>query len=416
MYRLHKPSGQAVVTVEGKDFYLGKHQSEESRAEYDRIIGEWLANGRRLKDSGSKKETTILELVHAYWNHAKVYYGGGHRGEVGSIKLALVHLKRLYGHTKANQFGPLALKTVRGQMVNAGWSRNYINSQIGRIRRAFKWATEEELVKPDIYHGLMAVSGLKKGKSDAVELAPIQSASESMVRAIFPYVAPQIRAMIELQLLTGMRPGEVCQMRSCDIDTSVQPWVYTPGSHKTEHLGHHRSVYLGPKAQEALRPWLRPDLQAYLFQPKEVESQRRERAHANRKTPLSCGNVPGSNVQKKPKRAPGEHYATCSYGRAIAYACERAFPLPEPIRRAKGESLDAWMGRLTDPEKQQVQQWRDEHHWHPHQLRHNAATRLRKEYGLEAAQVILGHKTLSVTELYAEKNVAAAQRIMGEVG
>jgi integrase len=54
--------------------------------------------------------------------------------------------------------------------------------------------------------------------------------------------------------------------------------------------------------------------------------------------------------------------------------------------------------------------------WTPHQLRHTAATRLREQYGLEAAQVILGHKTLSVTEIYAEKNVAAAQRIMGEVG
>ena len=52
----------------------------------------------------------------------------------------------------------------------------------------------------------------------------------------------------------------------------------------------------------------------------------------------------------------------------------------------------------------------------PHQLRHNAATRLRKDYGLEAAQVILGHKTLAVTEIYAEKNLQAAQKIMGEVG
>jgi len=42
--------------------------------------------------------------------------------------------------------------------------------------------------------------------------------------------------------------------------------------------------------------------------------------------------------------------------------------------------------------------------WHPHQLRHNAATQLRKEYGLEAAQVILGHKTITVTQVYAEKN------------
>lgn len=60
--------------------------------------------------------------------------------------------------------------------------------------------------------------------------------------------------------------------------------------------------------------------------------------------------------------------------------------------------------------------FRADHSWHPHQLRHNAATMLRREYGLEAAQVILGHKTLTVTQIYAEKNVAAAQAIMLKIG
>ena len=63
-----------------------------------------------------------------------------------------------------------------------------------------------------------------------------------------------------------------------------------------------------------------------------------------------------------------------------------------------------------------VTKWREEHRWHPHQLRHAAGSRLRKEFGVEAAQVVLGHKTLSVTELYAQKNVDAARKIMGEVG
>jgi site-specific recombinase XerC len=54
--------------------------------------------------------------------------------------------------------------------------------------------------------------------------------------------------------------------------------------------------------------------------------------------------------------------------------------------------------------------------WSPHQLRHNAATSLRKQFGLEAAQVILGHRTLTVTQVYAEKNVQAAMRVMSEVG
>jgi hypothetical protein len=39
-YRLHKRSGQAVVTLDGLTYYLGPHGSPESRAEYDRLIAE----------------------------------------------------------------------------------------------------------------------------------------------------------------------------------------------------------------------------------------------------------------------------------------------------------------------------------------------------------------------------------------
>ena len=65
--------------------------------------------------------------------------------------------------------------------------------------------------------------------------------------------------MVDLQRITGMRPEEVCIMRTGDIDRSGSIWVYRPGSHKTEHHGHDRKVYLGPKAQEILRDWLRGD-------------------------------------------------------------------------------------------------------------------------------------------------------------
>ena len=48
-YRHHRPSGQAVVTLGGRDVYLGKFASPESRAEYDRLVAEWLASGRVRK-------------------------------------------------------------------------------------------------------------------------------------------------------------------------------------------------------------------------------------------------------------------------------------------------------------------------------------------------------------------------------
>ena len=53
---------------------------------------------------------------------------------------------------------------------------------------------------------------------------------------------------------------------------------------------------------------------------------------------------------------------------------------------------------------------------HPHQLRHNAATRLRKEFGLDVAQVVLGHKRLEVTQVYAERDLDRARDVMSLVG
>jgi hypothetical protein len=147
-YQKHRASGQAVVTLNGRDFYLGPHGTQASRDEYDRLIGEWLQNGRRLQQStaAAPADLTVVELVAAFWEHAQSYYHqpGGHTGELGSIRLALAYLKRLYGRAEAAAFGPLALKTVRQAMVDAGWSRRYVNRQVDRLRRVFRWAAEQE--------------------------------------------------------------------------------------------------------------------------------------------------------------------------------------------------------------------------------------------------------------------------------
>ena len=47
-YRLHKPKGLAVVRLNGRDIYLGKYGTTESKTAYERVITEWLANGKQL--------------------------------------------------------------------------------------------------------------------------------------------------------------------------------------------------------------------------------------------------------------------------------------------------------------------------------------------------------------------------------
>jgi len=109
-YRRHKPTGQAVVTLNGKDHYLGRWNTGASRAVYDRLIGEWLAAGRELP----KPETdlTIAELALRYLKFAKSYYrkDGRLTGSMQIIVVALRILKESYGPTPVVEFGPLALE------------------------------------------------------------------------------------------------------------------------------------------------------------------------------------------------------------------------------------------------------------------------------------------------------------------
>ena len=396
--RLHKASGQAFVELHGHRFYLGVHGKPETEQRYHTRLAEWIANGRKPRVTPA--ELTVVELIADYVEHAERYYrrpDGTPTSELHCIQMALKPVKRLYGDTKVSDFTPLALKTVVQEMIAACWCRTNINKMSGRIRAMFKWAAADGLAPASVYHGLLAVGGLKRGRCDARESLPVKPVDEQVVEATLRFASPQVAALIRLQLLTGCRPGEACAMRGVDIDMSGALWIYRPSAHKTQHHGHERTITLGPKAQEVIRPFLKPDVSAYLFQPRDAAAWHREQRHAKRKTPAGWGNTVGSKRKENPKRQAGAKYATTAYARAIARAAELA------DQWAKG-------GRVIGNDERLIP------HWHAHQLRHSAATRLRKEYGLEATGCILGHATLSVTEIYAEKNIEAAKRIMAEVG
>jgi integrase len=414
-YRLHRASYQAVVTLGGRDYYLGEFNSPESRTEYDRLIQEWLVNNRRrtaARSPGDQNISSIVinELVTAYWDFALGYYvkNGQPTRELQALKYSFKPMVDIYGTTMVDSFGPTYLKAVRQYMVDQGLCRSLVNRRINRIRRIFKWGVENELVKSSTLEALRAVAPLKRGRCNVRESDPVKPVSEALVQAIEPYVSRQVWAMIQLQLLTAMRPGEVIQMRRGDIDMTAAVWIYRPESHKTEHHGIERCIYLGPQAQKVIMPFLNRDDDVYLFSPMEADRERRDKLSAARKTPLSCGNRPGTHCLDHPNRKPGFLYDVNSYGRAINYASDRAFPWPKLIGRKAGQ--------LTAEELVELKAWKKAHHWHPHQLRHNAATYLRKQFGIEAARLILGHKSVAVTEIYAELDRQKATDIIAKVG
>lgn len=401
--RLHKPTGQAVVRIDGHDFYLGKFGTAQADERYHRKIAEWLGQPLAIQPVEPAQQVSsaisISELILAYWRFVETYYvkNGRPTDEQWCIKAALRPLRRLYGSTPVVDFGPKGLKAVRQSMIDADLSRGVINGYIGRIRRMFRWAVEQELIPVTVYQALLAVRELAKGRTVARETRPILPVDDATVEATLPHLPDVVADMVRLQRLTGARPDEICIVRPCDVDTSGEVWLYTPDTHKTEHHDRSRMIFVGPQAQDVLRPYLLREGSSYCFSPCESEHERNVERRQARQSPMTPSQ--GSRrPRKNRRRPPGEHYTPDSYRRAIQRACELAWP-----------ALDG----LTDDE---LKQWHKAHRWAPNRLRHSAGTEIRKRFGLEAAQVTLGHASADVTQVYAERDLELAAKVMQEVG
>lgn len=420
-YRHHKASGQAVVTLAGKDIYLGPYGSDHSRQRYDAVVAEWLANQKQAPASSrtgalpAHQALTIDGLFVAYWRYCQTYYVGpdGHlTSEPVNIRIALRPLVELFGATMAGEMRASILRAVRDQMIASDLARKTVNDRINRIRRMFKWGVANDLVDPSVLLSLQALEPLRRGRGGAREGVRVKPVPESWIDATIPHLPPIVQAMVRVQQYTGMRPGELVILRKFDLDTTGTVWVYRPSSHKTDHLGHERVIYLGAKAQGYLSPYLDVDPEAFIFSPRRAMEQRWANRPTHRHQP---SDVPRTCRKLRDRYTPG------AYLRAICYACDEAFPPADPLARrvdAEGrrESIRARHQRLTKQQLAALRKWQKDHRWHPHQLRHNAATYLRKQFGVEAARVVLGHRSAAVTEIYAEMDQTKAAEIMGRVG
>jgi len=370
-YTHFKPRDLARVRLEGRDIYLGKFNSPESHAEYQRVIAEWLVQKQApAKDDSQEKTVTVAELMVSFLRHAKDYYvkDGKQTREFGQIKEALAPVRELYQDTLADQFGPLCLQAVRQRMIQIGWCRKHINKQISRVRRMFRFGVASELVRAETYQALTAVADLKKGRTTAPEHPPVLPVPAEVVEATLPELSHLVADMVRYHRLTGCRPTEVCLLRPGEIDRSEDVWAFTPNSHKTDHLEGHRTVYIGPGDQAILTRYVdRPNNQ-FCFDPRQAPKSRK-------------------NAR--------ERYTKDSYGRAIRRAVERI----NQTRKKKDGNEAVFVES-----------------WSPNQLRHSAATEIRKQFGIEGAQVILGHASADVTQVYAERDLKLAKQIARKLG
>lgn len=409
-YRFHKSTKQAIVSFRGSVVYLGPYGSKQSHSKYQEILKRWHTDRHNETDptqsaNKSKAEEivesisvntlrqkramgspiTIDELILVYRRHTHEYYrkNGELTREATIIDDVLRFLRKEHSTTFLDKFGPVALDTLRKNMIaDLDWSRSHINKQVRRLIGMFTWAVGQELVDPSVPAALKALGGLKKGRSQARETNGVTCVDDAVINSTLQHLPEAIADIVRLQRLTGARPGEICELRPCDLNHDTEIWTYIPATHKTEHHDKSRIIAIGPKAQQILKPYLQRSPESYCFSPKESEQKRRAEATAKRKTPESYGNSRGTNRVHSPKRKATGRYTTDSYRRAIHRVCIK-----------------------HDIEK-----------WSPNQLRHTAATNIRKRFGIEAAQVVCGHEKADITQVYAERNMELAIQVAREAG
>ncbi len=391
--RLHKPTGQGVVTLSGKDFYLGRYDSAEARQLYAKLLPEWESTNRSITFGEPVECLTMAQIALSYLDYAKSYHGTDSR-EYNHCRRAVKPISELYSNHSASQFGPAEFKACRQWwMSDANRTRQYVNKMAKYLLAVIKWAVSEGLLPPSTHHACQCVTPLRAGRTSAPESPKITTVADTRVDAVIAKLSPIVAEMVRFQRATGARPGEVCNLKPSNVDRSGKVWVIELLEHKTAHKGKQRRIYAGPNAQKVLAKYLMRDADAYCFSPAEtVEWQRRQRAIA-RVTPVRHGNRSGSSRKARPKTQARDHYDTQTYAQAVRYACEQVYPTPKDLEGRE---------RLL---------WRKANWFAPNQLRHNRATEIRAQQGLEAASAVLGHSGLQITEVYAEKNEQLARQV-----
>jgi len=383
-------SGQSFVRVDGRNIYLGRTGDPKTIARYAVFVSEYQANGLVVPDGFDAKSVDeraglllssspipdehleekpmiVAHLCESYKVHLLKRYGGDHQVQDLARKTRVIgDLLKHDSQTLIESFGPKKLKEHRQRWVNAGnISRKYANRLTNETKSLFLWGVAEELVRPEVVVALKAVKPLLGGEA-AYELDDREAVPLEVVRATAKFLSPVVRAMVRLQVTTGMRPSEICAMRPMDIDRSGPVWFYRPGSHKTKWKGQKREIPLVGDARAVVEDYINRKSDSHLFSPAEGMAWFRAKQRSERQSKVQ----PSQRDRRKanPLKQPGEKYDSGSYRQAITRACKEA--------------------KVTA--------------WTPYQIRHLAGTVVAELLSLENAKALLGHADIATTQIYSK--------------
>jgi integrase len=283
----HQQSGRDRCRVNGRDVYLGPHDSEESRRAYAELVARLTAGQLSEPPASASPAQTLVADVVAAW---LVQEGPRHPEdgrELAQFRRSFAPLLALHGATPASSFGVLQLEEVQQAMASGswmgeaerqcqkkrgikhkGWAGTVVNARVKRVRRVWRWAERRGLVPEGKWANLCTITPLRRTDRRVRHTTRRRPCSFADLLAVARCAPPPIRAMLVLQWWSGMRPGEARALRRDEVDTSGTEWLYRPGTHKRAHAEQSRVVVLGPKARAVLRPWLaRAAASGYVFPP-----------------------------------------------------------------------------------------------------------------------------------------------------
>ena len=355
------PSGQACVYHRRKAVYLGKYGTAAAQEKYRLFLANWsqgtLDDQPPVLGPVESVYPTVDVCLERFWAWSEQRYrhpDGSSTLEAENFRHSLKPLRKLFWDLPIDQIGPRRIREVRDTMVRAKLARNTINRRVGRIRQFLKWCVGHELCPPSVLEAARAVEPLRSGMGGRETLGRKRPVAWATVEATLPHLSPLLQSFVRVLWHTGCRVGELRELTPAEIDLSGDVWQARLKRHKNSWRSQERVIYMGPDAQAAIQPWL--------------ETCKPDR-------PIFCPRLATERTAvKKGERSPGKNYRRQSLTRAIIRACQTAGIEP----------------------------------WKLGQIRHAFATRIREEFGIETAQILLGHARLEMTNHYSCEAIAPA--------
>ena len=268
----HKGRDLAYVRlpVSRRFIYFGPWDADSTREAYEKWAKEFVEKRGYVEPKTDRVTLSRLFAQYILWAESYYVKNGKQTSHVGRVRMAIRRPNDLHRKTWADDFGPNALRTVRESWIRQGLARRTVNDYTATLKHAFRWAVSREMISATVSHALDTVEPLRVGREGVRDTRPVSTVHRDDIEAVRERVSKPVLGLIDLQLLTAARPGELTPLRPCDLQMDGRVWVATLEGHKTAHRGRSRELWFGPKAKKVIKRFLPRESTKPLFSPSEA--------------------------------------------------------------------------------------------------------------------------------------------------